>query len=51
MRSILTNAIYRKHKEYNGIKHIVQLHSWEMEFSIQYRVTIDSQLNYQNSIR
>jgi hypothetical protein len=27
------------------------LHSWEMEFSIQYHVTINSQLNDQNSIR
>ena len=27
MRSILTDAIYRKHKECNGIKRIVQLHS------------------------
>ena len=64
MRSILTDAIYRKHKECNGIKRIVQLHmhaksameriplhSWEMEFSIQYHVTINSQLNDQNSIK
>ena len=29
----------------------IPLHSWEMEFSIQYHVTINSQLNYQNSIR
>jgi hypothetical protein len=29
----------------------VPLHSWEMEFSIQYHVTINSQLNDQNSIR
>ena len=28
-RSILTDAIYRKHKECNGIKRIVQLHSQE----------------------
>jgi hypothetical protein len=34
-----------------GIKRIVQLHSWEMEFSIQYHVTINSQLNDQSSIR
>ena len=27
------------------------MHSWEMEFSIQYHVTINSQLNDQNSIR
>ena len=27
------------------------LHSWKMEFSIQYHVTIHSQLNDQNSIR
>jgi hypothetical protein len=47
---ILTDAIYRKHKECNGIKRTVQLHSWEMEFSIQYHVTINSQLNDQNSI-
>jgi hypothetical protein len=26
-------------------------HSWEMEFSMQYHVTINSQLNDQNSIR
>jgi hypothetical protein len=65
MRSILTDAIYRKHKECNRIKRIVQLHSqrvqwihgtysialWEMEFSIQYHVSINSQLNDQNSIR
>ena len=63
MRSILTDAIYRKHKECNGIKRIVQLHSqrvewnvfqlhsWEMEFSIQYHVTINSQINDQNSRR
>jgi hypothetical protein len=47
---ILTDAIYRKHKECNGIKHStialaksamerIPLHSWEMEFSIQYHVT------------
>jgi hypothetical protein len=29
----------------------IPLHSWEMEFSIQYHVTINSQLNNQNSIR
>jgi hypothetical protein len=29
----------------------VPLHSWEMEFSIQYHVTLNSQLNDQNSIR
>jgi hypothetical protein len=29
MRSILTNAIYRKHKECNGIKCTVPLHSQE----------------------
>jgi hypothetical protein len=29
----------------------IPLHSWEMEFSIQYQVTINSQLNDQNSIR
>jgi hypothetical protein len=29
----------------------IPLHSWEMEFSIQYHVTIYSQLNDQNSIR
>jgi hypothetical protein len=66
MRSILRDAIYRKHKECNGIKRIVQLHSctesamgriplhswpWEMEFSIRYHMTINSQLNDQNSIR
>ena len=28
----------------------IPLHSWEMEFSIQYHVTINSQLNDQNSI-
>jgi hypothetical protein len=28
-RNILTDAIYRKHKECNGIKRIVQLHSQE----------------------
>jgi hypothetical protein len=28
-RSILTDVIYRKHKECNGIKRIVQLHSQE----------------------
>ena len=57
MRSILRDAIYRKHKECNcTIRFIplqlaesamerVPLHSWEMEFSIQYHVTINSQLN------
>ena len=29
----------------------VPLHSWEMEFSIQYHVTINSQLNDWNLIR
>ena len=29
----------------------IPLHSWEMEFSIQYHVTINSQLNNQNSVR
>jgi hypothetical protein len=29
----------------------IPLHSWEMEFSNQYHVTINSQLNDQNSIR
>jgi hypothetical protein len=29
----------------------ILLHSWEIEFSIQYHVTINSQLNDQNSIR
>jgi hypothetical protein len=29
----------------------IPLHSWEMEFSIQYHVTINSQLNDQNSRR
>ena len=29
----------------------IPLHSWEMEFSMQYHVTINSQLNDQNSIR
>jgi hypothetical protein len=29
----------------------IPLHSWEMEFSIQDHVTINSQLNDQNSIR
>jgi hypothetical protein len=29
----------------------IPLHSWEMEFSIQYHVTINSQLNDENSIR
>jgi hypothetical protein len=29
----------------------IPLHSWEMEFSIQNHVTINSQLNDQNSIR
>jgi hypothetical protein len=29
----------------------IPLHSWDMEFSIQYHVTINSQLNDQNSIR
>ena len=59
-RSILTDTIYRKHKECNGIKRIalaksamerIPLHSWEMEFSVQYHVTMNSQLNDQNSIR
>ena len=56
MRSILRDAIYRKHKECNcTIRFIVllaesamervPLHSWEMDFSIQYHVTINSQLN------
>jgi hypothetical protein len=64
MRSILTDAIYRKHKEWNGIiktystialaksaMERIPLHSREMEFSIQYHVTINSELNDQNSIR
>jgi hypothetical protein len=64
MRSILTDVIYRKHKvrvqwnkTYNKIAlaksamERIPLHSWEMEFSIQYHVTINSQLNDQNSIR
>jgi hypothetical protein len=29
----------------------IPLHSWEMEFSMQYHMTINSQLNDQNSIR
>ena len=29
----------------------IPLHSWEIEFSVQYHVTINSQLNDQNSIR
>ena len=29
----------------------ILLHSWEIEFSIQYHVTINSQLNDQNSLR
>jgi hypothetical protein len=29
----------------------IPLHSWEMEFSFQYHMTINSQLNDQNSIR
>jgi hypothetical protein len=29
----------------------IPFHSWEMEFSIQYHVTLNSQLNDQNSIR
>jgi hypothetical protein len=29
----------------------IPLHSWEMEFSIQYHVTINSQINDQNLIR
>jgi hypothetical protein len=67
MRSILRDAIYRKHKDntqrvqlYYTFYSIalaesamerIPLHSWEMEFSIQYHVTINSQLNDQNSIR
>ena len=64
MRSILTDVIYRKHKvrvqwnkTYSTIAlaksamERIPLHSWEMEFSIQYHVTINSQLNDQNSIR
>ena len=61
-RSILTDAIYRKHKECNGIKRIVQLHSQECNgtYSIAllgngifYSISRDhnSQLNDQNSIR
>ena len=34
MRSILTDAIYRKHKECNGIKHIVQLHSQRVQWNV-----------------
>jgi hypothetical protein len=61
------DATYRKHKECNGIiktystialaKSAMEripfnpLHSWEMEFFSQYHVTINSQLNNQNSIR
>ena len=44
------DAIYRKHKTYSAMERI-PLHSWETEFSIQYHVTINSQLNDQNSIR
>jgi hypothetical protein len=51
-RSILTDAIYRKHKgTRKSAMERIPLHSWEMEFSIQYHVTINSQLNDQNSIR
>ena len=35
----------------NSAMERIPLHSWEMEFSIQYHVTINSQLNDQNSIR
>jgi hypothetical protein len=63
MRSILTDAIYREHKEVQWNKMYstiaiaksamerIPLLSWEIEFPIQYHVTINSQLNYQNSIR
>jgi CRISPR/Cas system-associated endoribonuclease Cas2 len=64
MKSILTDAIYRKHKECNGIKRIVQLHSQRVQWNvfhctlgkwnfltIQYHVIINSQLNDHNSIR
>jgi hypothetical protein len=63
MRSILMNAIYQKkqimqwNKTYSTIAPTksamerIPLHSWEMEFSVQYHVTINSQLNDQNSIR
>jgi hypothetical protein len=32
--SILTDAIYRKHKECNGIKRIVQLHSQRVQWNV-----------------
>jgi hypothetical protein len=67
MRSILTDMIYQRvqwNKMYstialanstialaNSAMEHTPLHSWEMEFSIQYHVTINSQLNNQNSIR
>jgi hypothetical protein len=67
MRSILTDMIYQRvqwNKMYstialanctialaNSAMEHIPLHSWEMEFSIQYHVTINSQLNDQNSIR
>jgi hypothetical protein len=58
---ILTDAIYQSKtprvqwdKTYSTIAlaksamERIPLHSWEMEFSIQYHVTINSQLNDQN---
>ena len=47
MRSILRDAIYRKCdlSLAESAMERVPLHSWEMEFSIQYHVTINSQLN------
>ena len=62
MRSILRDAIYRKQRVQlyytfysialaESAMERVPLHSWEMEFSIQNHVTINSQLNDQNSIR
>jgi hypothetical protein len=52
-RSILTDAIYQKHMEYKMNSTIalarsamerIPLHSWEMEFSIQYHMTITANI-------
>jgi hypothetical protein len=36
MRSILKAAIYRKHKECNGIKRILQLHLQRVQWNVLY---------------
>jgi hypothetical protein len=52
--SILSPNSYEKHFQLMDAKSAMEripLHSWKMEFSIQYHMTINSQLNDQNSIK